>query len=159
MTYSLLCREPPALVICCGTRHPCPFFPCPFSQQGHHVARRLPLHPSGGLGPRSCSQSLAQPSRQKSVPLQGAYASYLGGRRKAWCPGSMSVPPRKGREQEHLQALSLLNPGDSWICGFSTRKSEGWILRCAAAFSVLCCLRVCVQRDGEEAAGPSMSYP
>lgn len=38
VTYGLLCREPPALVICCGTRHPCPFFPCPFSQQGHQVA-------------------------------------------------------------------------------------------------------------------------
>lgn len=63
------------------------------------------------------------------------------------------------REREENRNVCRLNPGDSWICGFSTRKSEGWILRCAAAFSVLRCLRVSVQRDGEEVAGPGMSYP
>lgn len=57
----------------------------------------------------------------------GAFSSYWGGKRATWCLGTTSVPPCKGREREHLQAVPLLNPGDSWSCGFSTPKSEGWI--------------------------------
>lgn len=42
LTWGLPCREPSALVICCGTRSPCPMSPSPFSQQ---AAQRPPLLP------------------------------------------------------------------------------------------------------------------
>lgn len=76
---------------------------------------------------------LPKPSRQQSLSPPGAFTSYWGGKREAWCLGSTSIPLSKGREQERLQALSLLNPGDSWSCGFSTPKSEGWILQLHSA--------------------------
>lgn len=44
----LLCREPPAVVICCSTRHPWLFPLSPFSQQDIRLHESLPFtHPKG----------------------------------------------------------------------------------------------------------------